>query len=75
MPDKKWMVDIFSKFKKDDEIFGKGFLPPQIKAKKEEEKKITIRKHLLEGLPIIKMGKHRKRTKLETVKDAKKKQK
>jgi hypothetical protein len=40
-----------STFKKDDEIFGKGYVAPPIISKKEEEKTINIPKHLLEGLP------------------------
>jgi hypothetical protein len=54
LPNKQWIVDILSTFKRDDEIFDKGYVAPAIKPKKEEEKTITIPKHLLEGLPAKK---------------------
>lgn len=73
-PDKSWILMLLSTYGEKDEIFMKGYVAPPSK-KKEEEKTIKIPKSLFEGLPVKKVGKRVKRMKLNTIKDARKRQK
>ena len=66
---------MLSTYSPDDEIFSKDYVAPAIKKKKEEEKTVAVSKNLLEGLPVKKLGKRTKRTRLEILKDARKLQK
>lgn len=70
-PDKAWLITMLATYKRDDEIFAKGYVAPAIKKKKPEEKTIAVPKTLFDGLPQKKLGKRRKRTRLEITKDAK----
>lgn len=50
MPNKSWIVDMLSTFKKDDEIFAKSYVAPPIKKKKEKE--IAVKSSLFADMPV-----------------------
>ena len=66
---------MLSTYNPEDEIFNKDYVAPPIKKNKEEEKMVPVSKNLLDGLPVKKVGKRTKRTRLEILKDARKLQK
>ena len=70
-PDKAWLITMLATYKRDDEIFAIGYVAPSIKKKKPKEKMIAVPKTVFDGLPQKKLGKRRKRTRLEITKDGK----
>ncbi len=63
-PNKQWLVNMLSTYLPEDEIFGKAYRAPPIKAKMDEEKVIKLPSQLLEGLPETRKTKRVRRTKL-----------
>ena len=51
IPDKKWMVMMLGMINPKDEIFAKDYVPPPIRAKKEDRKVINMPSGFLKGLP------------------------
>ena len=50
-PDKEWLVAMIATLNPDDEIFGKGYVPPPRKNVIEEQKTIRVPEGFFEGLP------------------------
>ncbi len=69
------MVNVLSTLNINDEIFRKDYVAPPVQKKKPLEKVIDVEEDLMVGLPVKAKQKRVRRTKLEIVKDAKKRQK
>ena len=59
-PDKRWLIDLISSFKPEDEIFKKNYRPPAHAAKLSEMKTIEMPKDFMEGLPVTKRRSRRR---------------
>lgn len=72
VPNKEWVLRMLSTYKGDDEIFKKGYIAPQVKEMKREERTIKIPSKFLQGLPVKKEGKRTKKLRLKILQSAKK---
>jgi hypothetical protein len=63
-PEKRWLIEVISTLKPDDEIFRKDYLPPSTKKNVEEQKTIQVPKDFLKDLPESKSKVKRRRLKV-----------
>ena len=60
IPDKRWLLDILATFTPDDEIFGKGYNPPERASKLSEIKTIEVPEDFMKDLPFSRRKTKRK---------------
>lgn len=63
-PDSNWLVAVIATLSPDDEIFGKGYVPPPKESKLSEIKAIELPESFLQGLPESKTKSKRKALKI-----------
>jgi hypothetical protein len=63
-PDSKWLVAVISTLQPNDEIFGKGYVPPPRENKLSEIKAIELPENFLSGLPPSKTKNKRRGLKI-----------
>jgi len=60
IPDKRWLLDILATYTPDDEIFGKGYNPPERASKLSEIKTIEVPEDFMKDLPFSRRKTKRK---------------
>jgi len=64
-PDKRWLLDVLATFTPQDEIFGKGYQPPERDSKLSEIKSIELPADFLKDLPPSRRRSRRKGLRLQ----------